>query len=308
MISNENQKMCTIPIVWIWLKWLSDATILHIDFKKIPGENPPTPRRTPPCQKLRTGLWISGMMVFWEYHTPGGGVSALLKPTAPERYNQSYCVYVRGVCLRWKINCGKNCSLLYICRLCMVVFSKQITLLIHIIIHTNGTIKKITSRIIHWKKKKIPALYGAEKKILSRKTVSGPSLSKKPGSALAGLFRLLFFRLILLNRLQLDIISMWFSVINVYKYDLKVKPYVMWIGTNNIQIWHFQIWPSICWMSDFEQCNQVMPMFELTPNLISLLVNFNSSTLTQSWTLNLFKFLVYISCELCQIMIKYDLL
>ena len=36
----------------------------------------------------------------------------------------------------------------------MVVFSKQITLLIHIIIHTNGTIKKITSRLIHWKKKK----------------------------------------------------------------------------------------------------------------------------------------------------------
>ena len=34
MISNENenQKMCTIPIVCIWLKWLSDATILHIDF------------------------------------------------------------------------------------------------------------------------------------------------------------------------------------------------------------------------------------------------------------------------------------
>ena len=52
----------------------------------------------------------------------------------------------------------------------MVVFSKQITLLIHIIIHTNGTIKKNTSRIIHWKKKKIPALYGAEKKILSLKT------------------------------------------------------------------------------------------------------------------------------------------
>ena len=51
----------------------------------------------------------------------------------------------------------------------MVVFSKQITLLIHIIIHTNGTIKKITSRIIHWKKN-IPALYGAEKKILSLKT------------------------------------------------------------------------------------------------------------------------------------------
>ena len=51
----------------------------------------------------------------------------------------------------------------------MVVFSKQITLLIHIIIHTNGTIQKITSRLIHWKKK-IPALYGAEKKILSLKT------------------------------------------------------------------------------------------------------------------------------------------
>ena len=95
--------------------------------------------------------WYNGIR---EYHTPGGGVSALLKPTAPERYHQSYCVYVRGVCPRWKINCGKKCSLLYICRLCMVVFSKQITLLIHIIIHTNGTIKKITSRIIHWKKKK----------------------------------------------------------------------------------------------------------------------------------------------------------
>ena len=144
-IENENQKMCTIPIVWIWLKWLSDATILHIDFNKIPGENPRTPRWTPPCQKLRTGLWTSGMMVF--------GSTTLLKPTAPERYHQSYCVYARGVCPRWKINCGKNCSLLYICRLCMVVFSKQITLLIHIIIHTNGTIKKITSRIIHWEKK-----------------------------------------------------------------------------------------------------------------------------------------------------------
>ena len=139
----------------------------HIDFKKIPGRTPVPP----PCQKLRTGLWT---MVWWydglrEYHTPGGGVSALLKPTAPERYHQSYCVYVRGVCPRWKISCGQNCSLLYICRLCMVVFSKQITLLIHIIIHTNGTIKKITSRIIHWKKK-IPALLWCWKKILSLKT------------------------------------------------------------------------------------------------------------------------------------------
>ena len=97
MISNENenQKMYTIPIVWIWLKWLSDATILHIDFKKIPGENPPTPRRTPPpLPKAAYGpvnKWYDGLR---EYHTPGGGVSALLKPTAPERYHQSYCVYV----------------------------------------------------------------------------------------------------------------------------------------------------------------------------------------------------------------------
>ena len=53
----------------------------------------------------------------------------------------------------------------------MVVFSKQITLLIHIIIHMNGTIKKITSRIIHWKKKNVqPSIYGAEKKFLSLKT------------------------------------------------------------------------------------------------------------------------------------------
>ena len=48
----------------------------------------------------------------------------------------------------------------------MVVFSKQITLLIHIIIHTNGTIKKKIF-LHHTLKKKNPALYGAEKKILS---------------------------------------------------------------------------------------------------------------------------------------------
>ena len=46
----------------------------------------------------------------------------------------------------------------------MVVFSKQITLLIHIIIHMNSTIKK--NYFLHHtlEKKKIPALYGAEKK------------------------------------------------------------------------------------------------------------------------------------------------
>ena len=135
--------MCTIPIVWIWLKWLSDATILHIDFTKIPGENPRTPPSTPPpLPKAASGpmnKWDDGLR---EYHTPGGGVSALLKPTAPERYHQSYCVYVRGVCPRWKNKLWKKLFLLYICRLYMVVFSKQITLLIHIIIHTNGTIKK----------------------------------------------------------------------------------------------------------------------------------------------------------------------
>ena len=52
----------------------------------------------------------------------------------------------------------------------MVVFSKQITLLIHIIIHTNGTIKKNYFSPHTLEKKKIPALYGAEKKILSLKT------------------------------------------------------------------------------------------------------------------------------------------
>ena len=51
----------------------------------------------------------------------------------------------------------------------MVVFSKQITLLIHIIIHTNGTIKK-NYFSHHTLEKNIPALYGAEKKILSLKT------------------------------------------------------------------------------------------------------------------------------------------
>ena len=48
----------------------------------------------------------------------------------------------------------------------MVVFSKQITLLVHIIIHTNGTIKKNDTL----EEKKIPALYGAEQNFLSLKT------------------------------------------------------------------------------------------------------------------------------------------
>ena len=49
MISNENenQKMCTIPSVRIWLKWLSDATILHIDLKNKSGGRPPTPVEPP---------------------------------------------------------------------------------------------------------------------------------------------------------------------------------------------------------------------------------------------------------------------
>ena len=173
--------MCTIPIVWIWLKWLSDATILHIDLNKIPV--PPVEPPPPPLPKAAYGpmnKWDDGLR---EYHTPGGGVSALLKPIAPERYHQSYCVYVRGVCPRWKINCGQNCSLLYICRLCMVVFSKQITLLIHIIIHTNGTIKKI----IHWKKKKFQPSMVLKKKFLSLKTCkknipAWPNPPPPPGS------------------------------------------------------------------------------------------------------------------------------
>ena len=51
----------------------------------------------------------------------------------------------------------------------MVVFSKQITLLIHIINHTNCTIKQ-NYFLHHTLEKKIPALYGAEKKNLSLKT------------------------------------------------------------------------------------------------------------------------------------------
>ena len=168
MISNENenQKMCTIPIVWIWLKWLSDATILHIDFKKIPGENPRTSPSNPPLPKAAYGSceqvvwWSSGVPHPWWrcFSTIKANSTRTLPP-------ELLCV-----CPRWKINCGKNCSLLYICRLCMVVFSKQITLLMHIIIHTNGTIKKITSGIIHWKKK-FPALYGAEKNFCLWKNV-----------------------------------------------------------------------------------------------------------------------------------------
>ena len=52
----------------------------------------------------------------------------------------------------------------------MVVFFKQFALLIHIIIHTNGTIKKITSRIIHWKKKKFQPSMVLKNKFLSLKT------------------------------------------------------------------------------------------------------------------------------------------
>ena len=64
-------------------------------FKKnsVPPVEPPLPKAAyGPMNK-----WDDGLR---EYHTPGGGVSALLKPTAPERYHQSYCVYVRGVCPR----------------------------------------------------------------------------------------------------------------------------------------------------------------------------------------------------------------
>ena len=57
----------------------------------------------------------------------------------------------------------------------MVVFSKQITLLIHIIIHTNGTIKKQNSSY-YILEKIIPALHGAEKKCLTLKTCNGRSL------------------------------------------------------------------------------------------------------------------------------------
>ena len=42
----------------------------------------------------------------------------------------------------------------------MVVFSKQITLLIHIIIHTNGKKKDFSHHTLE--EKKISALYGAE--------------------------------------------------------------------------------------------------------------------------------------------------
>ena len=68
-------------------------------FYKISGGEPRTPVE-PPLPKAAYGpvnKWYDGLR---EYHTPGGGVSALLKPTAPERYHQSYCVYVRGVCPR----------------------------------------------------------------------------------------------------------------------------------------------------------------------------------------------------------------
>ena len=64
-------------------------------FLKNSRGEPPYLRRTPsPLPKAVYGpvnKWYDGLR---EYHTPGGGVSALLKPTAPERYHQSYCVYV----------------------------------------------------------------------------------------------------------------------------------------------------------------------------------------------------------------------
>ena len=155
---NENQKMCTIPIVWIWLKWLSDATILHIDFKKksYPPSNPPPLAKSCVRACEQVVWWSSGVPHPW------WRCFSTIKANSTRT--------VRGVCPRWKINCGKNCYLLYICRLCMVVFSKQTTLLIHIIIHTNGTIKKNYFSHHTLEEKKIPALYGAENFFLSLKT------------------------------------------------------------------------------------------------------------------------------------------
>ena len=64
----------------------------------------------------------------------------------------------------------------------MVVFSKQITLLIHIIIHTNGTITKNYFSHHTLEEKKMPALYGAENFFLSLKTCNKKysSLTKPP--------------------------------------------------------------------------------------------------------------------------------
>ena len=57
-------------------------------FLKKSGGEPPYPPSNPPLPKAAYGpvnKWYDGLR---EYYTPGRGVSALLKPTAPERYHQ----------------------------------------------------------------------------------------------------------------------------------------------------------------------------------------------------------------------------
>ena len=95
MISNENENVHNSHCLNMVEMALRCHHLAHRFLKKSGGE-PPYPPSNPPLPKAAYGpvnKWHDGLR---EYHTPGGGVSALLKPTAPERYHQSYCVYVRG--------------------------------------------------------------------------------------------------------------------------------------------------------------------------------------------------------------------
>ena len=88
----------------------------------------------------------------------------------------------------------------------MVVFSKQITLLIHIIIHTNGTIKKITSQYtdILYTDEQIPQQWqhGEIKRLYKGKGTKG-KCSNERGITLASNAGRLFERL-LNNRIKVE--------------------------------------------------------------------------------------------------------
>ena len=144
-------------------------------FLKISGGEPPYP---PPPRLAKSCVRACEQVVWWSSGVPHpwwrcfSTIKAISTRTLPP---ELLCV-----CPRWKLNCGQNCFLLFICRLCMVVVSKQITLLIHIIIHTNGTIKRITSRIIHWKKNYSPLWCWKNVSVSENMSTKYSSLTKPP--------------------------------------------------------------------------------------------------------------------------------
>ena len=92
MISNENvHNSHCLNMVEMALRC---HHLAYRFLKNSGGEPPYPPSNHSPLPKAAYGPVNKRYDGLREYHTPGGGVSALLKPTTPERYHQSYYVYV----------------------------------------------------------------------------------------------------------------------------------------------------------------------------------------------------------------------